>query len=93
MFQPKLFYTFGYHDDSKHTYLDRQVWANTVETDQTAPSDQHRPWLLAILSAAFWTHYCNVPKFSDRQDSVDLDQNAPRGAVRSGSTLFDITPA
>ena len=41
--------------------------------------------------------YLNGPKFSDRQafaNSVDPDQTAPRGAprgaVRSGSTLFVI---
>ena len=38
----------------------------------------------------------NDPKFSDRQvwaNIVDPDQNAPRGAVWSGSTLFAIPSA
>ena len=38
----------------------------------------------------------NDPKFSDRYawaNSVDPDQTAPRGAVRSGSTLFAIPSA
>ena len=37
------------------------------------------------------TVYRNDPKFSDRYvgaNSADPDQTAPRGAVRSGSSLF-----
>ena len=37
--------------------------------------------------------YCNVPEFSNRQllaNSADLDLTAPKGAVRSGSSLLDI---
>ena len=40
--------------------------------------------------------YRNDPKFSDRYawaNSADPDQNAPRGAVWSGSTLFAIPSA
>ena len=40
--------------------------------------------------------YRNDLKFSDRYalaNSVDPDQTAPRGAVRSGSTLFAILSA
>ena len=40
--------------------------------------------------------YRNDPKFSDRYawvNSADLDQTAPRGVVRSGSTLFIIPSA
>ena len=35
----------------------------------------------------------NFSKFSDRQVCADPDQTAPRGAVRSGSTLFAIPNA
>ena len=41
-------------------------------------------------------NYHNEPMFSDRQvwaNSVDPDLTAPRGAVRSGSTLFAIPSA
>ena len=48
------------------------------------------------IGAEMTSMYRNDPKFSDRNtwaNSADPDQTAPRGAVRSGSTLFAIPSA
>ena len=53
-----------YRSDPK--FSDRLVWANSVDTDQTAPSVGSVSTLFTILSPINWQHYCMVkPHYSD----------------------------
>ena len=47
-----------YCNDPK--FLDRQIWANSVGPDQTAPEGDSDQGLICVMPSClhFWVHYC-----------------------------------
>ena len=67
------------------------ITANTFSTSKSENRQLLSYSLVCIKPSK--SKYCNYPQYWDSQasaNSVDPDQMAPSGAVRSGSTLFVI---